>query len=612
MKIRFNKKYLLSRILISRTLLSALPVIFTFGVDAKTSVKPNVILVITDDQGFGDLGFYGNHNIQTPVLDKLAKESVRFSRFFVSPVCAPTRSSLMTGRYSLRTGVRDTYKGGAIMAASEITMAEVLKDAGYHTGMIGKWHLGDNYPFRPQDQGFDFTLRHLSGGIGQPGDWPNALRGDSSYFNPILWENGEMVKSKGYCTDVFTDAAIDFVKKNRDNPFFLYLAFNAPHGPLQVPKEYYEKYKDIDPSKGFENDSRPFPKMDGALKENARKVYAMVSNIDDNLGRILKQLDELKLDQNTLVIFMTDNGPQHYRYLAGMRGLKGQVYEGGVRVPCFWRYPTGFKGNRDIETPSAHYDILPTLADMCGGKMPNDRKIDGRSLLPLLKKEIPDLPNRAMCCYWERGYPKKYRNVSILKGGDKLVGNCDAADEIGKFELFDIKNDPYELNNIVDKNIENGLSLKKEMNNWLDEMMVSPNIVNPPRAILGTRYENPSRLNLNDVASVRDDKLNNNVVSWKLKIAETGVFDLIVHFPKKSTGDFQIRFNFGVVEHTANINQTNKDILKIDNILVSAGEADFSLSVFIKEAGKDKYISPSYVELNKLNISRNDSIVSSL
>ena len=220
MKIKINIENQSYRIRLTGTLLFVLPVIFTLGAQGNAPEKPNVILVITDDQGFGDLGFYGNPNIQTHVLDKLAKESVRFNQFFVSPVCAPTRSSLMTGRYSLRTGVRDTYKGGAIMAGSEITLAEILKDAGYHTGMIGKWHLGDNYPFRPQDQGFDFTLRHLSGGIGQAGDWPNTLRGDSSYFNPTLWQNGEMVKSKGYCTDVFTDAAIEFVKKKQGQPFF--------------------------------------------------------------------------------------------------------------------------------------------------------------------------------------------------------------------------------------------------------------------------------------------------------------------------------------------------------------------------------------------------------
>ena len=230
--------------------------------DSNKTKRPNVIIVVTDDQGFGDLGYYGNPHVQTPTLDSFAKESVRFDQFIVSPVCAPTRASLMTGRYSLRTGVKDTYRGGAIMATEEITVAEMLKEAGYTTGMVGKWHLGDNYPSRPQDQGFDYTLRHLSGGIGQPGDWPNTKKGQRSYFDPILWKNGEMFQSKGYCTDVFTEAAMDFVEANKEQPFFLYLSYNAPHAPLQVPQEYYDRYKDIDPSSGFENDGRPFPEMD--------------------------------------------------------------------------------------------------------------------------------------------------------------------------------------------------------------------------------------------------------------------------------------------------------------------------------------------------------------
>ncbi|NNG11313.1 MAG: sulfatase-like hydrolase/transferase, partial [Arenibacter sp.] len=204
-------------IAIKKILFAVLSILVLIGCsqESKKTKKPNVIIVVTDDQGFGDLGYYGNPHIQTPTLDSFAKESVRFDQFLVSPVCAPTRASLMTGRYSLRTGVRDTYRGGAIMATEEITVAEMLKEAGYTTGMVGKWHLGDNYPSRPQDQGFDFTLRHLSGGIGQPGDWPNNKKGKRSYFDPILWKNGEMYQSNGYCSDVFTEAAMDFVEQNK-------------------------------------------------------------------------------------------------------------------------------------------------------------------------------------------------------------------------------------------------------------------------------------------------------------------------------------------------------------------------------------------------------------
>jgi arylsulfatase A-like enzyme len=214
---------------------------FTFAVSTWSSAgeiqQPNVVLVITDDQGYGDLGFTGNPHVKTPVLDNFARESIRFNQFYVSPVCAPTRASLMTGRFSLRTGVRDTYNGGAIMAPEEVTIAEILKNAGYTTGAFGKWHLGDNYPSRPNDQGFDESLIHLSGGMGQPGDFTTFAKGDSSYFNPVLWHNGEQKAYEGYCSDIFAGEAVTFIEKNQGKPFFCYLAFNAPHTPLQVPEE---------------------------------------------------------------------------------------------------------------------------------------------------------------------------------------------------------------------------------------------------------------------------------------------------------------------------------------------------------------------------------------
>jgi len=577
----------------------ALAGFYSRNAEAKNDRKPNVIIVLTDDQGFGDLGFYGNPIVKTPVLDNLARESVRFNEFIVSPVCAPTRSSLMTGRNSLRTGVRDTYKGGAIMASAEITIAEILKDAGYKTGMIGKWHLGDNYPFRPEDQGFDYTLHHLSGGIGQPGDWPNTLKGDSCYFNPTLWQNGKMIKSHGYCTDVFTDAAINFINTNKEQTFFLYLAFNAPHVPLQVPKEYYERYKGIDPSKGFENDPRPFPQMNDKEKESARKVYAMVSNIDDNVGRLLNKLKQLNLDQNTLVIFMTDNGPEQYRYLAGMRGKKSLVYQGGVRVPCFWHFPKLFNGNRDINTPTSHYDVMPTLAEICGGKIPTDRIIDGKSLLPLLTNKATVLPDRSIFRYWTRGYPEKYRNVSIRKGEYKLVGNCAVTDGVDKFELFNIVQDPFEQYNIVTKNSEMALGLKKEMNDWLDEMMKSPNIVNPPSAIIGTDHETTSFLNLNDAIFSKEETSGNDQVYWKVNFSEQGSYDFIVHFQQNINVSCQAQLKIGKAEYTYVFEHQNADFLEIKNVKISAGEADLIPLVFLKKSTGNQYIMPFYVEVKK-------------
>ncbi|WP_372756338.1 arylsulfatase [Labilibaculum sp.] len=567
--------------------------------NSDTSDQPNVILIMTDDQGFGDLGFYGNPHVKTPVIDQLASESVRFDEFLVSPVCAPTRSALLTGRYPLRTGVRDTYQGGAIMASSEITIAEMLKKAGYTTGMIGKWHLGDNYPCRPEDQGFDYALHHLAGGMGQWGDWPNHLKGNTSYFNPTLWENGEMVESEGYCSDVFTDAAIHFIEEKKEEPFFLYLAFNAPHDPLQVPQKYYDKYKDIDPASGFENDDRPFPDMNEDMKEKARKVYAMVSNIDDNLARLLNKIDELKLDENTLVIFMTDNGPIPYRYLAGMRGRKSSVYEGGIQVPSFWRYPKKFKGNRDITATASHFDIFPTLAELCGGEIPSDRKIDGVSLLPLLTGEKTALGERSICRYWTRRAPEKYKNMMIRNGEFKLVGNCDEEAGIEKFELFDLTNDPYELNNVVDSNKEAAAALKSEMNSWIEELQASKNAMQSPRIIIGTEHENPSVLNLNDVHFIAHENAKNGVVYWKTDIATEGKYAFNLYFKKAIENDCEIELRIGEEKHLFIFPKPMDSKISLGNFHLKVGEADIVPIVILKTKDKKLYRMPFYVEVEK-------------
>lgn len=587
-------------IAIKKILFAVLSILVLIGCsqESKKTKKPNVIIVVTDDQGFGDLGYYGNPHIQTPTLDSFAKESVRFDQFLVSPVCAPTRASLMTGRYSLRTGVRDTYRGGAIMATEEITVAEMLKEAGYTTGMVGKWHLGDNYPSRPQDQGFDFTLRHLSGGIGQPGDWPNNKKGKRSYFDPILWKNGEMYQSNGYCSDVFTEAAMDFVEQNKEQPFFLYLSYNAPHAPLQVPEKYYDRYKDIDPSIGFENDLRPFPEMDERMKENARKVYAMVTNIDDNLKRLFQQLEDLRLEDNTLVIFMTDNGHQHYRYAAGMRGRKSFVYEGGVRVPSFWRLPSKFKGNRDIKTPAAHYDVLPTLAELCNGQLPTDRNMDGKSLVPLLTNEKSSLDNRSLLRSWVRGGPEKYNNIAIRKEPYKLVGNTDENAEIEQFELYNILDDPYEQKNIVGAKTRVAQDLKNEMDIWFDEMTNSPNFIKAQPAVVGTIYENPSVLNLNDAVFDKNEALGHDIAGWEVVATEAGNYDIKINSGRKRLSQVNLTLQLGESEMKKEYDELSDGIIHINNIRLPKG----TTRIIPELTGKTgQYIKPFYVELTKIN-----------
>lgn len=569
----------------------------TFGGALKED-PPNVIVIITDDQGYGDLGITGNPHVKTPVIDQFARESIRLNQFYVSPVCAPTRSSLMTGRYSLRTGMRDTYNGGAIMATAEVTIAEMLKGVGYSTGIFGKWHLGDNYPFRPGDQGFDESLIHLSGGMGQPGDFTTFFKGDSSYYDPVLWYNGQQKAYNGYCSDIFTDEAIGFLEKNREDPFFLYLSFNAPHTPLQVPEEYYEMYKDIDPAAGFENDGRPFPEMSEKDKEDARKVYAMVSNIDDNVGKLLQKLDELDLADNTLVVFMTDNGPQQPRYVAGMRGRKGNVFRGGVRVPFYLRLPDRLAGNKDIGATLAHIDVLPTLAEICGASLPKNRKIDGKSFYALLEgKEMAAFEERPLFFYWTRRYPELYNNIALHKGNFKLVGNTGFDASVEDFELFDVKADPYELNNIVDANRPVATTLKSEMDELIAELTQSPQLNRAQRMIIGSEHENPVYLNRNDAGGERAIWTQEEVFGmWKVKTLE-GRYNIRFKFikPLETKGKMVLETNSVIVQEQYEAIPT--DEITMMNVYLPEMEVDL-VPHFVTEG---RSIFPLWVELEKIS-----------
>jgi len=560
---------------------------------AQQAKHPNVILIITDDQGYGDLGINGNPHVKTPVLDNLARQSIRFNNFYVCPVSAPTRSGLMTGRYFLRTGVRDTYNGGAIMAGSEITIAEMLKEAGYMTGIFGKWHLGDNYPFRPGDQGFDESLIHLTGGMGQPGDITTYFKGDSSYFDPILWHNGRQEKYDGYCSDIFTSQALNFIEKTHETPFFCYLAFNAPHTPLQVPEKYYQIYKDTDPSIGFENNNRPFQEMSEKDKEDARKVYAMVTNIDDNIGRLLKKLDDLGIDENTVVIFMTDNGPQQRRYNAGMRGLKGSVYRGGVRVPFFIRHPAFGARGKEIEATAAYIDIMPTIADICKVQMPADRKIDGISLLPLISGDKNNTDDRALFFSWTRHNPEFYNNLALLKGRYKIVGHTDYNATIDSFELFDIEKDPYEQNNIVKDNPSLATALKNEMDTIFMELTGSDNMINPPYIEVGTDHENPVVLNRNDAGGERGIWEQEEVFGkWSLYIRE-GNYNIRFRFLKPIPADGRMVIDTRSIIYQLKNSEGNVVLLEMENVFLPGMKTDF---IPFYEAGSRR-IFPLWVEI---------------
>ena len=568
-----------------------------FSLLSAQAVKhPNVILIITDDQGYGDLGINGNPHVKTPVLDNLARQSTRFNNFYVCPVSAPTRSGLMTGRYFLRTGVRDTYNGGAMMAPSEVTIAEMLREAGYATGIFGKWHLGDNYPMRPCDQGFDESVIHLTGGMGQPGDITTYLRGDSSYFDPVLWHNGQQEKYDGYCSDIFAGEAMRFIESAQKQPFFCYLAFNAPHTPLQVPDKYYQIYKDIDPSTGFENDTRPFQIMSERDKEDARKVYAMVTNIDDNVGLLLKKLDDMGIAENTIVIFMTDNGPQQRRYNAGMRGLKGSVYRGGVRVPFYIKYPAIGATSKDVEAVAAYIDAMPTIAGICNVKMPADRKIDGVNLLPLIKGEKNDAGDRALFFSWTRHNPELYNNMALLKGEYKIVGQTDYNAAPDSFELFDIEHDPFEQDNIIQAHPEKAIDLKNEIDKIFMELTGSSNMINPPYIEVGTPFEDPVILNRNDAGGERGVWEQEEVYGkWSLNIRE-GYYNIKYRFLKPLPAKGRMMLDARSVTYQFFNSDDNAIFLEMKNVYLPGMKSDF---IPFYDTGSRRIL-PLWVEIEKV------------
>jgi len=366
---------------------------------ADQSKQPNVILVMTDDQGYGDLGCHGNDVIVTPNLDELYVQSIRLTDFHVDPTCAPTRSALMTGHYSSRTGVWHTIMGRSLLGRDEVTIADVFSASGYRTAIFGKWHLGDNYPYRPQDRGFQEVLIHGGGGVGQgPDYWGN------DYFDDTYFHNGKPKKFKGYCTDIWFDGALKFIEANKNRPFFCYVPTNAPHGPYNVADKYSKPYRD----KG--------------VKDNQANFYGMISNIDENMGRLVRRLKELDLEQNTILIFMTDNGTSG-GFAGGMRGKKGSEYEGGHRVPFFVRWPAGgLKSPGDVDRLSAHIDVLPTLIDLCRLKRPAGVKFDGASLAPLFKDKAGRWPDRTLLVHSQRiEHPEKWRKSAVMTQRWRLI-----------------------------------------------------------------------------------------------------------------------------------------------------------------------------------------------
>ena len=458
------------------------------GFNQAEAKAPNIILVITDDQGYGPIGRHGHPWIRTPHLDKLYDTSTRFTRFLVSPTCAPTRSAIMTGRHPMKNGVTHTILERERMTLKATILPQVLKQAGYTSGIFGKWHLGDEEPYQPHTRGFDEAFIHGAGGIGQAYNCSCADAPGNKYFNPVIRHNGSFVKTKGYCTDLFFTAALGWIKAKKDDdaPFFAYITTNAPHGPFVAPPKNTKHFTDL----GFGGKQAGF--------------YGMIENIDENMGRLMGKLKEWDLDENTILIFMSDNGmtgggsgragqvlgklpdgTAMKSFNAGMKGQNGSAEEGGVRVPFLVRWDGHWKAGRDFETVSAHIDLLPTFAAIAGIKTLPKNQVEGRSLLPLLNGEKKTLADdRYLFTHkarWKTGTEPnefQWKNYAVRNqryrfvGGGTAVSVSERQRKEGispKDALFDMLKDPSQQTNIIDQHPEVAAKMRAAYNKFWKE-----------------------------------------------------------------------------------------------------------------------------------------------
>lgn len=436
---------------------------------------PNIVFIMCDDLAWGDLSSHGNPYVRTDVIDRLRSQSARLTRYCSGPVCTPARAAIFTGRHPYRTRAIDTYLGRSIIDSEERTLAELLRTTGYCTGLFGKWHLGDTYPSRPHDKGFHEAIYHTGGGLRQPGNV-----GRNSYFNPDLMSNGRLIHTEGYCSDVFTDACLKFIDGHRSGPFFAFLAFNAPHSPFEIGDKWLARHRAQD------------------LPDKWKRLYGMIENIDWNVGRVIDKLDMLKLSERTIVVFTSDHGPcpsaqvdGQDRFNAGLRGRKGQMYEGGLRVPSLWRWPGHFPAGLDIDRLTNPIDILPTLTSP-----PTDRCIDGRNLMKLLRGDQTNWPDRSVCVQWHRGNtPQRGRNAANLRQRWKWIRD----ETTNREELFDVESDPHERYNITEENQSVATAMRIEYEKWFDDVSTTrADNFAPQSIVIGSPRENPTTLTWQD------------------------------------------------------------------------------------------------------------------
>ncbi|MEX1241977.1 MAG: arylsulfatase [Cyclobacteriaceae bacterium] len=484
--------------------------------------KPNIIVILSDDQGWGDLSINGNTNLHTPNIDQLAKSGARFSHFFVSPVCSPTRAEFLTGRYHPRGGVYGTSAGGERMDLDEQTIAQVFKSAGYSTAAYGKWHNGMQHPYHPNARGFDEFYGFCSGHWGD-------------YFNPQLEHNGKLVKGNGFIIDDLTDKAIEFIDNHKEKPFFLYLPYNTPHSPMQVPDRWWNNFKEKELVMRY---------GEGEDVQFTRAALAMCENIDWNVGRVMDKLKSLRLEENTIVLYFHDNGPNGWRWNGGMKGRKGSTDEGGVRSPLFIRWPGKIEGGKNVTAIAAAIDLLPTLTDLAGIDHGAKKPLDGTSLKPLLLEQQPAWPDRMIFSHWNG-------NVSVRTQRYRL-------DHQGM--LFDMQRDPGQRQNIANQMVPVAETLLMEVQRWSQQVLAEIPKADTRAFPIGHPGAKYTQLPARDGKAHGNIKRSNRFpnssfftnwtgvddkITWDVELVESGNFEVVLYYtcPVKDAGStFELRF----------------------------------------------------------------------
>jgi arylsulfatase A-like enzyme len=464
--------------------------------------RPNIVVVLTDDQGWGDLSLNGNPNLSTPAIDSLARDGALFQHFYVQPVCSPTRAEFLTGRYHLRGGVRNVTSGGERLNLDERTIADIFKGAGYATGAFGKWHNGSQHPYHPNARGLDEYYGFTSGHWGD-------------YFDALLLDhNGRSVRGKGYLPDDFTDRALEFIDTNKSRPFFCYLPLNTPHSPMQVPDKWYSKFATLDP-KAKGQDAK------GDELAMTRAALAMVENIDWNVGRVLRRLEELSLAKDTIVLYFHDNGPNSGRWNGGMKGRKGSTDEGGVRSPLLARWPGKIAPGTKVRPIAGAIDLLPTIADLAGVAIPAGKPLDGISLKPALEGAAPT--DRLLLSHWSGKFSVRSQRFRL--------------DAAGK--LFDLDADPGQGRDVSGEHPDEVDRMTKRLETWKSEMTLKKD--DRPFTVASRFTPLPARDGEPGGGVKRSAKAPNcsyftnwtraeDRITWDIEVSQSGRYEVVVHY----------------------------------------------------------------------------------